>query len=332
MSICQISKETTVNREYIAWVLQKIGIKKIRKRKEIEKEYEENLKEYKTNIIEWYKNGTSIKQIKIKLEEEKNFVTGYGTIANVLKDNKIIIKTAKDYNKKYSCDSNAFKEYDKYSCYWAGMLAADGCIYQRKDCDSRYLILALKDRSTIIRFKDYIKYTGGITFSERSFNKESTSKSPFWEVRCNSNEICDNLKENFNIVPKKTDIYTPPSTIPTELIKFYILGYIDGDGCISYCTTNTGRKQFNVNITGTHQMIQYIQEYFKKQNIKLHERHPENGVNNITLNLQGNDQLYGILSNLYSDNEINSICIQRKYERFLLLKEQQEKKYSLASA
>lgn len=332
VSICQMSKKTGINRAIIAWVLQEKGLREVQQQKDIDAKFEEDIKKYTPDIINWYKKGMSISKIKTELEKEKGFSTGRLTISKIIKNAGLKIKTAKNYNTKYTCDKNSFREYDKYSCYWAGLMAADGCVYKRKNYDSKYVILALKDEASVRNFKDYIGYTGKITYREQSFNKDSSKKFPVWETRCNSNEICENLKNNFNIVPQKTDTYTPPSTIPESLIRFFILGYIDGDGCISYTVTNTGRKQFILNVTGTHQTIEFIQKYFQKQQIKLFERNPERHVNNVMINLQGNDQLYEILSDLYSDAEINKICMQRKYERFLLLKEQQEKKYSLASA
>lgn len=326
MSICKIKDITGINRTYIAIVLEECGIYKKETKKEIEDKIITKYKENEKYIIDQYNKGVSVKKIRKKLQD-KGILLDTKRIVGLLKNNNIVIKDARFYNKKFVCDESAFEDYNKESCYWAGLLAADGCVYQRKDSNSKYVILCLCDKELADGFADYIKYTGGVTKLQKKVKDKNTT---VWEVRCCSNKLCEDLEMNFNITPGKTLTYTPPDSIPEDLINFFILGYIDGDGSITYSTTTTGRKQFALNITGTFETIDFIKEYFNLSHLKTFQRFPERRNNNTTLCVQGNDQLNSILTKLYSDDFINEICLQRKYQRYLILKEQQEKKKASA--
>lgn len=332
-SICQISKETLVCRSYIAKVLDLFGVKKIETRDSIVKRQQAVINEFTPKIIDWYKNGMAIQKIHDAIKKE-GYTIGYETISTILKNNNIHINTPDEFNKKYTCNENIFSTFTKESCYWAGLLAADGCIYQRKDTDSKYIILCLTDKELVENFNKFIEYTRPVTYIQKpvGFGKDKTYVTNTWEVRCLSNKICSDLESNFNITSNKTYTFTPSSKIPQNLIKYFILGFIDGDGSISYYTTNTGRKQFNLSITGTLEIVHYVMKYWNKENLKILQRYPERNVNNYTLSVSGNDQLLVFLNELYSDIDINKICLQRKYNKYLLLKEQQENKYKKASA
>lgn len=327
LSIYKISEVTGINRQYIVKTLDEAGIRKFKDKKATDKEKENLITKYKKAIIDAYNSGESINKIN-KFLKQQGVIIGPRVIKKILKNEGVRIKTAKNYNTKYKANESSFAEYNKYSCYWAGLLAADGCIYKRKDSGNKYVILELIDRESVYGLKNYLEYTGKVNKYIKTTN--SKKESVVWDMRCNSNKICQNLKENFNITENKTLIYTPPNTIPKDLIKYFILGYIDGDGSISYYTTSTGRKHFSLNVTGTNEMISYITDYFNLGHIKLFKRHLDRDNNNISLNVQGNDQLYKILSELYSDKDINKICMKRKYSRFKLLKEQKECKEASA--
>lgn len=333
-SICRISKETKICRAYISTVLESEGVKKKRSGEEIKKEIKEKLRIVTPIILDMYKHNISITKIHDELQFQ-GYKICCDTIRRILKENNIRIRTAKFYNKKYECDENVFSEYNKFSCYWAGLLAADGCVYERKDSKNSYIILNLIDENSVCYFKEFLKYTGMIyrrTHTTKFKNSKREYEAETWEVRCLSNQMCEDLKKNFNIGPRKTCTYSPSNSIPKDLVKYFILGYLDGDGSISYYTTNTGRKHFNVTFTGTYETIRYIQNFINKKELNIWQRHPDRKTEIYTLSISGNEQLYSILSILYSDQEINQICMKRKFDKYMLLKKQIEEKRNKASA
>lgn len=299
------------------------GCRKFQSKKERDEERIDHMKKHREYIIEKYNDGLSIHRIW-KEVCDKGWKVSEDSIKEILIEAGLEIKTAKYYNKRYVSDDQSFGTYDKFSCYWAGLFAADGCVYHKSN--SYYIILSLTDEETVKHFADYIGYTGGV---KKLIKNTNCSITTVWEVRCINNNIFYNLQKNFNIVPNKTLVYVPPDKIPDDLKRYFILGYIDGDGSITKTKSSTEREVYGINITGTKEMLDYIADYFKVSHLKRNKRHPERKVNNETLNIAGNNQVQRLLKDLYCDEDINKICIQRKRNRYLELKKQQEQKASV---
>lgn len=77
-----------------------------------------------------------------------------------------------------------------------------------------------------------------------------------------ANELSHALQENFNIIPKKTKILSPPNIKSEEHIKSFIIGYIDGDGYIRIRPTSSGNPQLLLNVVGTYELLNWIRQYF----------------------------------------------------------------------
>lgn len=313
-SICSINKKTGINRGHISLILEENGLYKKKKREDINSLFESEKDKLSPTILNLYNQKYTLKQIKKYLKENGERTFTEKTISKIIKSFGYTLRKPQDYIIKYDLDENAFDHYDKFSCYWAGFIAADGCIYKR-DTNNIYLVFSLKDKESVEGLANYIKYSGPVT-------PRYVDDKTYWGIFCNNKKLCNDLITLFEITPKKTLTYEPSYMIPKDLIPYFILGYIDGDGSITYSTTSTGRKQFCLNITGTEETLDYIKIHLHKQNLKSMCRHPENNTNNYTLSIQGNEQLYKILSRLYSDEEIVKICMKRKYNRFLMLEKQ----------
>lgn len=154
---------------------------------------------------------------------------------------------------KRTCDHYFFSRDNEESFYWAGFLAADGCVY--KKCNSKQLILSLseKDKDHLLKFKRQINFDGKIN---RSVTKHSLTNSKWKDsikstLTISSSQIFEDLKR-FNIVPNKTKIYSFPEwLISHPLVNHYMRGYVDGDGSFFYdqkrdrvCFELRGNKDF----------------------------------------------------------------------------------------
>jgi len=139
------------------------------------------------------------------------------------------------YCSSYSNYSKLLKDnYEAY--YWIGFLLADGHF------TSRAIVLGLhiKDIEHIIRFRNFIEYSGPSieNFIYRKYrNKVLFSSSDY--------KIIPKIKEKFNISQRKT--YIPPKNLSwIEKINpdFYIsliIGFIDGDGCLGQARSSSGK-------------------------------------------------------------------------------------------
>ena len=120
--------------------------------------------------------------------------------------------------RKYSVNKEYFKIPNEQNCYWAGFIAADGCVE-----DKNRLSIGLKkdDINHLEEFSKAIEYTNNV----KLYNDVAT-------VTINCKEICEDLRINFNIVPRKSKILIPPNIIDEDLVACFIKGVIDGDGSI----------------------------------------------------------------------------------------------------
>lgn len=120
--------------------------------------------------------------------------------------------------RKYSSKENYFSSINTTNSYWAGFIAADGCIV-----GEYCLVITLnkKDLPHLRKFKKQIGYSGPITFT----HNEAT-------LKISSLQIVQDLKKNFNITSRKSKTLEPPPLSNPSFIKSFIKGYMDGDGSL----------------------------------------------------------------------------------------------------
>ena len=122
---------------------------------------------------------------------------------------------------KRKCDLSPLLEETPEAYYWIGFLLADGHFQ-----DGRIgFHLSLRDKEQVIKFANFINWTGN--FEDRG--------NLGIGVRAKHTDVVEQLCEKFDIRSTKT--YDPPKTILNhnkELIKYLLIGYIDGDGNIEH--------------------------------------------------------------------------------------------------
>lgn len=184
---------------------------------------------------------------KLELENEYNIL---GTLSKIAEKYGVhrqtvanrFIKLNISYKSKehrYSSNEKFFHLENEKSFYWAGFIAADGCLYKRKDGFKQLVMkLASKDKIHLENFKKDIETNAVISLYKNlnSRRNENWADTDQYQLRIASHEIFDELKK-FGITPQKTKIYDMPNEILShKLIKHFIRGYFDGDGCISQST------------------------------------------------------------------------------------------------
>lgn len=159
---------------------------------------------------------------------------------------------------KHFVDSNYFENLNIENCYWAGFIAADGCINKRKMSKSLAIGLQKLDREHLEKFKSNISFSGNITeISRKAFSEEKTYHLSRLEIF--DTKICDDLERNFNIISNKSLILQPPN-LTGDLALSYICGYSDGDGSIGWGKSATciSGKYFIWQMAGTYQVLDWI--------------------------------------------------------------------------
>jgi hypothetical protein len=168
------------------------------------------------------------------------------------------------YNKKvrnYGVNDYSFSIDTEETFYWAGFLAADGCISIRKNYNNRNLILTLgeKDFEHLIKFKKFVNSNHPIKerLVRNSLTNMKWSDRKTYTITIGSHQIVSDLTR-FNIVPRKTFIYNFPNWLITHpLVHHFMRGYFDGDGCFGSVVSNSGRKllQHIISIRGNRKFL-----------------------------------------------------------------------------
>lgn len=147
--------------------------------------------------------------------------------------------------KKYQLDETFFDEVDLIQSYWAGFIATYGCISYKKNRLS--IRLHEKDAEHLEKFKTAVGYTGP--------TYKITAKGisgPQVLLQCHStHRWLDNLRKLYNITHEKLTLQPP--NLDEKNAMAYIIGYIDGKGCIS-------KKA--IQLIGTKEVLTWIKDWF----------------------------------------------------------------------
>lgn len=161
-----------------------------------------------------------------------------------------------------------FKEPNILNSFVAGLISADGCI-----SDGNELQIPLKSTD-----KEYLTEVCKL-FSKRNLSINlHISELPFGyglytnemcSFRATSKQICEDLINNFNIVPRKSLILEPPENLSLENSLAFIRGNLDGDGSIiSIMQTQKQNNviytypSFSLKFLGTLKFLLWIKQIF----------------------------------------------------------------------
>jgi predicted DNA-binding protein YlxM (UPF0122 family) len=199
-------------------------------------------------IIEDYKNNIlSNKEIATK------YKIHYTSIYRVINRNNISkFKNSNGKGRLYNRDDNYFKIIDTYDkAYFLGLMFSDGCVYPEQN----QIIINLKenDKDILLKFKEYIKYTGNLFYIKSQKQ---------YRLQIRSFDMCNDLIDK-GCVKRKSLILKPPNHIPNTLIRHFIRGYLDGDGSIGLYKRPNNQKLFSVVLLGTQYICDFIANEIK---------------------------------------------------------------------
>jgi hypothetical protein len=162
---------------------------------------------------------------------------------------------------------NLFDTESEESFYVAGFLAADGCVTDKK---SVVLTLAQKDLDHLKLIRTLLSRDNKIYFSIKDNSKYNSrwKDSHLCSFRFGSRDVCESLIK-FNIVPRKTHIYTFPKWIKGHpLRQHFMRGYFDGDGtiCAGELYGRSKTNQLIISIAGTDS---FVRAYSAELNAEL---------------------------------------------------------------
>jgi hypothetical protein len=266
-------------------------------------------------------NYARYEEINALYKEGKSFLD----IIKILKSNTSTIDRALAWGKverrpvghhvgkrfKYSCDDNYLNKIDTPEKAWIlGWWMSDGCIKRRGNDKKITIKLHENDLDVLEKIKKLLNANNPIYHTKPHYKTLSIS----------SQQLFDDF-DKIGCIERKTHVLKFPQ-IDNKLIKYYVLGYFEGDGTAGlYFTNNHWKSQFKIT-SSSKDFIEIISKLFDTK-CALYEK-----TNVYYSQTQSSLRVYRILHWLYSDVP-EYMRMNRKYETWLKVKEWYESKYSL---
>lgn len=260
----------------------------------------------KNEIKEMYKSGMTCKEI---FQEFSNIYSCEESIQKIVRNMGI---SRGKYKKPVVVDENYFECIDnEHKAYWVGFLLADGCIIKYKNkSDTLKLELSVKDKYIIESFAKDIK-------TDRKVKDYKYSKKHNAQIQIKSNKISNDLSK-YGIVPNKTFKIDGIKNIPIELIRHFIRGYFDGDGCAYlYKPKDQNKHRLTITFCGTKDFLNDLNitlsvQAFTETRILIDMN--KYGCNVFNLRYIGNNDIRNLFNYMYKDA---TIYLKRKREKFI---------------
>jgi len=248
-------------------------------------------------VCERYQHGETSEALA------KEFGLAGASVRGLLNRRGIARRSRSECNRQYSCDHSFFNSIDSEAkAYWLGFIAADGNI------DSRNMLvvtLATQDVAHLQRLAQSLNSNHPVKIYSYGVKRPS-----FARLLISSPQIVAALG-HYGITPKKTFTLRFPD-LPDELLRHFIRGYFDGDGCFTLGKKSRSNVMFGM--TSNESFLKECQKFLMSHcglsKTKLYRRHAETAI--ADLRYSGGLQVARIVSLLYSTA---SIYLPRKYEK-----------------
>jgi hypothetical protein len=217
-------------------------------------------------------------------------------------------------NRKYTLNQNYFDIIDtEERAYFLGLLYADG--YNN---EPKYLIsIGLQERDIKILEKFNKSIDSNRPFCISKLNDKNKNHQNSIILSINSKQVSENLtKLGCHKAKSLTLKFPTDKQVPSHLIKHFIRGYFDGDGCIVYDENNTYPKCSLVSTLDFCNELKTILMNELDIKISIYNNNSKNKDITKSLEICGNNKCIKFLDWLYKDS---TLYIDRKYEKYQLL-------------
>lgn len=264
--------------------------------------FEEWQKKY---ILKWYNIKTN-GEIASKLGLTTKQVNDYG-YRNIGKRNIEHYKVNEDYFSTIDTEDKA---------YWLGFLYADGNVHEDKSRGyvksiNTDLALSYIDVGHLIKFNKSI--SSNYPIKEKIVKLNDKEYKACRVTICNTN-FSRNLIKNKCIPNKSLTLEFPDETIlHKSLIRHFVRGYFDGDGCVSHSTEQSKTPHYIYGFVGTLNVINSIQDILNHEINATRVKISEKG-NAYQCQWSGRGNCRRFFEYIYKDS---TVWLDRKYNKFI---------------
>ncbi|MDK0928420.1 LAGLIDADG family homing endonuclease [Clostridium perfringens] len=252
--------------------------------------------------LEIYKQGNiSLTALSKKVGITRKTLTKYIKEAEITITNPL---------KKYQYAEDYFEKIDtEQKAYWLGFIYADGSI---TECDTYMrLEIGIINKEHLVKFAECVGLPADVVKERKTCAKgvEYTS----YRISVHSTKMCRDLCK-LGATPRKSLTLKFPENLRSDLIRHFIRGYFDGDGCVSHRELPSGNLQVRVNFVGTLDFLQSIQSfYWENHRIKPTKITKKNGQKAYSFEKTGSGAIQ-MLDSMYNNC---SIALERKIKKHL---------------
>lgn len=197
------------------------------------------------------------------------------------------------------------------SFYWAGFLAADGCLSERiQVCrGSRTHIksveLKLSEREPVELFLFDVGCVGRKIYEQKYETQKGTRTK--YGIGLKSHQMFDDL-HRFGLTPRKSKTFKMPKWVERhELVNHFVRGYFDGDGSVF-----SQRGQIYIEFRGTVSFLVSLNRVVKRSGLKTQAvPHIHSGCG--SLKYAGNNKTRHVAEFMYRDS---NVWLDRKRNKF----------------
>ena len=225
-------------------------------------------------------------------------------------------ETMRQGSKKHDYDESVFDVIDtEEKAYWAGFIMGDGQIeeFKRPRADgSTYLNYRLNinlkysDIDHLQKFLDFLKCTTK-KIKKVNVKMPSGNIAEVGHIRISSRPLSLALIDK-GVIPRKSLNEPEPSGIPNHLIRHFIRGLLDADGMISDAEKTTP----SATICDGKVLMKWVQKQYPYLSLKK-----DNQCDGLYILRTKKENVLNFLNSLY---ENSTIYLERKYQRYLIVK------------
>lgn len=180
----------------------------------------------------------------------KKFNVGEDTIRRWMKENNISTR-----KRKWNIQEDYFDLIDSpEKAYWLGFLGADGYVHQERG--EIQFELQESDKSQVQKLADALSCNKPLLEINGQFHDKSYTH---WRFVIKCRHMVDTLQK-YGITQRKSLTFYPKN-IPQSLFDYWIIGYMDGDGCIF-----DTKGRIKISFTGTMTTLTMIKDHFHSSN------------------------------------------------------------------
>ncbi len=267
--------------------------------------------DFQIEVVELLKQGLRPGEVSKKLNRNGSSVSSVIKALNITGYNK----------QENTCNHNYFDNIDtEIKAYLLGFFIADGWL----NVGNSRFGLQIKEEDNIVLHYIKNEFVNDSVISTKNRTTETVTRKNISTIRWTSSHMKDIFMNKYKILENKTYDKTfmfPFEEIPEHLIRHFIRGFFDGDGCFSKI-----RQSLSITIISTSlNFLNQIAKYFTNLSEGINEVIREiNGktTNYYTLNFNFErtdkpEKVLKIYNYLYDDSELYLIRKKDKIESYL---------------